>query len=225
MLKIAIIIGSTRPGRNGEAVAKWVHGIAQTRNEGEFELVDLKDFNLPLLDEPASSMGHTVNLTPKSGPPKKVESSTALFTSPRSTTTASPGRSRMPSIFSFASWNNKAAGFVSYGGIGGARAVEQLRLVYRPRCKSPRCATKSCFLYLPTLKTSASSSRTPDTRSQSMQCSTRSAWSGALKTLRGTEARSLFSTQTRTGAARRELRAASDQASAWMRWRTRKWAD
>jgi NAD(P)H-dependent FMN reductase len=52
MLKIAIIIGSTRPGRNGEAVAKWVYEVAQRRNDAEFELVDIKDFNLPLLDEP-----------------------------------------------------------------------------------------------------------------------------------------------------------------------------
>src|SRR5438046_1556255 len=51
MLKIAIILGSTRPGRNGEAVAKWVHEIAKKRTDAEFELVDIKDFNLPLLDE------------------------------------------------------------------------------------------------------------------------------------------------------------------------------
>ena len=51
-LRIAIIIGSTRPGRNGEAVAKWVYEIAQKRTDAEFELVDIKDFNLPLLDEP-----------------------------------------------------------------------------------------------------------------------------------------------------------------------------
>ena len=51
MLKIAIIIGSTRPGRNGEAVAKWVHKVAKKRSDAEFELVDIKDFNLPLLDE------------------------------------------------------------------------------------------------------------------------------------------------------------------------------
>jgi NAD(P)H-dependent FMN reductase len=44
-------IGSTRPGRNGEAVAKWVYKNAQKRNDAEFELVDIKDFNLPLLDE------------------------------------------------------------------------------------------------------------------------------------------------------------------------------
>src|SRR5437763_6013713 len=52
MLRIAIIIGSTRPGRNGEAVGKWVYEIAQKRSDAEFELVDIKDFNLPLLDEP-----------------------------------------------------------------------------------------------------------------------------------------------------------------------------
>ena len=54
MLRIAIIIGSTRPGRKGETVAKWVYEIAQERSDAEFELVDIKDFNLPLLDEPVS---------------------------------------------------------------------------------------------------------------------------------------------------------------------------
>jgi NAD(P)H-dependent FMN reductase len=54
MLRIAIIIGSTRPGRKGEAVATWVYEIAQKRTDAEFELVDIKDFNLPLLDEPGS---------------------------------------------------------------------------------------------------------------------------------------------------------------------------
>jgi NAD(P)H-dependent FMN reductase len=52
--EIAIIIGSTRPGRNGEAVAKWVYEVAKKRGDAEFELVDIKDFNLPLLDEPVS---------------------------------------------------------------------------------------------------------------------------------------------------------------------------
>ena len=51
MLRIAIIIGSTRPGRKAEAVAKWVYEISQTRSDAEFEVVDIKDFNLPLLDE------------------------------------------------------------------------------------------------------------------------------------------------------------------------------
>src|SRR5689334_21466773 len=58
MLKVAIIIGSTRPGRKAEAVARWVHELAKKRDDAEFELVDIQDFNLPLLDEPVPpSMG------------------------------------------------------------------------------------------------------------------------------------------------------------------------
>ena len=52
MLNVAVIVGSTRPGRNGEAVARWVYEIAKGRTNVRFELIDLKDFNLPLLDEP-----------------------------------------------------------------------------------------------------------------------------------------------------------------------------
>ena len=51
MLKIAVIVGSTRPGRVGESVAKWVYEVANKRSDAEFDLVDIKDFNLPLLDE------------------------------------------------------------------------------------------------------------------------------------------------------------------------------
>ncbi|HVL59628.1 MAG TPA: NAD(P)H-dependent oxidoreductase, partial [Burkholderiaceae bacterium] len=52
MIDVAIILGSTRPGRNGESVAKWVHELATKRKDARFELLDLKDFELPLLDEP-----------------------------------------------------------------------------------------------------------------------------------------------------------------------------
>ena len=58
IIKVAIILGSTRPGRNGEAVGQWIHEIAKKRSDADFEFVDIKDFNLPLLDEPIPpSMG------------------------------------------------------------------------------------------------------------------------------------------------------------------------
>jgi NAD(P)H-dependent FMN reductase len=58
MLKVGIIVGSTRPGRKAEAVARWVHEIARKRTDADFEVVDIQDFNLPLLDEPVPpSMG------------------------------------------------------------------------------------------------------------------------------------------------------------------------
>jgi NAD(P)H-dependent FMN reductase len=51
MTRLGIIIGSTRPGRNGAAVAQWVHEVAAQRTDAEFELVDFVDYELPHLDE------------------------------------------------------------------------------------------------------------------------------------------------------------------------------
>ena len=129
MLKIAIIIGSTRPGRNGEAVAKWVDGLAQKRNDAEFELVDIKDFNLPLLDEPVTpSMGQYSKPHTKTWAAKVGSFDGFVFVTPEYNHGIS-GALKNAIDFLFAEWKNKDAGFVSYGGAGGARAVEQLRLI------------------------------------------------------------------------------------------------
>src|SRR5437763_5273900 len=59
MLKVGIITGSTRPNRKSRDVATWVLEIARKRSDAEYELVDIKDFELPLLDEPMPpSMGN-----------------------------------------------------------------------------------------------------------------------------------------------------------------------
>ena len=52
MIDVGIIIGSTRPGRKAEDVARWIYGIARDRSDARFELVDIRDYGLPLLDEP-----------------------------------------------------------------------------------------------------------------------------------------------------------------------------
>ncbi|PJJ61392.1 NADPH-dependent FMN reductase [Compostimonas suwonensis] len=129
MPKIAIIIGSTRPGRNGEAVARWVHEIASQRTEVDYELVDLLDYDLPHLDEalpPAYgqySQEHT-----KKWAAKIAEFDGYIFVTPEYNHSTS-GALKNAIDFLSAEWNNKAAGFVSYGVFGGSRAVEHLRLV------------------------------------------------------------------------------------------------
>jgi NAD(P)H-dependent FMN reductase len=129
MLKIAIIIGSTRPGRNGEAVAKWVDEIAQKRTDAEFELVDIQDFDLPLLDEPMPPiMGQYSKPHTEAWAAKIGSFDGYVFVTPEYNHGIS-GALKNAIDFLFGEWNNKAAGFVSYGGAGGARAVEQLRLV------------------------------------------------------------------------------------------------
>jgi len=129
MLRIAIIIGSTRPGRKAEAVAKWVYEIAQNRSDAEFELVDIKDFDLPLLDEPVSAiMGQYTHQHTKIWSAKIASFDAYVFVTPEYNHGTS-GALKNAIDFLYHEWVNKAAGFVSYGGAAGARAVEQLRLV------------------------------------------------------------------------------------------------
>jgi NAD(P)H-dependent FMN reductase len=129
MMRIAIIIGSTRPGRKAEAVAKWVCEIAQNRSDVEFELVDIKDFNLPLLDEPLSPiMGQYTHQHTKDWSAKIASFDAYVFVTPEYNH-ATSGALKNAVDFLYHEWVNKAAGFVGYGGAGGARAVEQLRLV------------------------------------------------------------------------------------------------
>src|SRR3979411_1417354 len=121
MLRIAVIIGSTRPGRKGEAVAKWVYEIAQKRSDAEFELVDIKDFNLPLLDEPVPPiMGQYSKPHTKAWAAKIGSFDAYVFVTPEYNHGIS-GALKNAIDFLFAEWNNKAAGFVSYGGASGAR--------------------------------------------------------------------------------------------------------
>jgi NAD(P)H-dependent FMN reductase len=127
--KIAIILGSTRPGRNGEAVATWVQDIASRRSDADFELVDLADFPLPHLDEPVpASMGAYSNEHTKQWAAKIAEFDGFVFVTPEYNHSTS-GVLKNALDYIYAEWNNKAAAFVSYGSAGGARAVEHLRLI------------------------------------------------------------------------------------------------
>ena len=129
MLKIAVIIGSTRPGRVGESVAKWVYELAKKRTEAEFELVDIKNFNLPLLDEPVPpSMGQYSQPHTKKWAAKIDSFDGYVFVTPEYNHGIC-GALKNAIDFLFREWNNKAAGFVGYGSVGGVRAVEHLRLV------------------------------------------------------------------------------------------------
>lgn len=129
MLRIAIITGSTRPGRNNEAVARWVHEIAQKRSDAEFELVDIKDYNLPLLDEPIPPSMRSYSNPHTKAWSEKIDSFDAfVFVSPEYNHGIS-GALKNAIDFLYHEWVNKAAGFVGYGSAGGVRAVESLRLV------------------------------------------------------------------------------------------------
>jgi len=129
MPRIGIILGSTRPNRNGEQVARWALDIASQRTDGEFELVDLRDYPLPHLDEAMpASLGQYAHDHTKEWAQKIASFDGFVIVTPEYNHSTS-GVLKNAIDYLYAEWNNKAVGFISYGGAGGARAAEHLRLV------------------------------------------------------------------------------------------------
>jgi NAD(P)H-dependent FMN reductase len=126
-LKIAIIVGSTRPGRNGKAVADWVAGRAKGRTAADYELVDLADYPLPHFDQALPpAMGQYTGDHAKAWAAKIGGYDGFIFVTPEYNHSTS-GVLKNAIDYLHTEWNNKAAGFVGYGALGGARAIEHLR--------------------------------------------------------------------------------------------------
>ncbi|GAF45433.1 NADPH-dependent FMN reductase [Rhodococcus wratislaviensis] len=129
MTKIAVILASTRPGRNGAPVAQWVYDHAKQRSDADYELIDIADYNLPHLDEAVPpSMGQYSQPHTQRWADKIASFDGFIFVTPEYNHSTS-GALKNAIDFLYAEWNNKAAGFVSYGSAGGTRAVEHLQLV------------------------------------------------------------------------------------------------
>ncbi len=126
-IKIAIILGSTRPGRKGKGVADWVADKAAERTAAEYELVDLADNPLPHIDEPMPpTLGQYVGEHTKAWAETIASYDGFVFVTPEYNHSTS-GVLKNAIDYLYAEWNNKAAAFVSYGSLGGARAIEHLR--------------------------------------------------------------------------------------------------
>lgn len=128
-LRIAIITGSTRPRRQSETVARWVYEIAAKHEDAIVEVVDIAEQALPLFDEPIPPMaGRYINQHTQKWANTIASFDAFIFVTPeynRSTSAAL----KNALDYLFAEWNDKAAGFVSYGFAGGIRAAEHLRQI------------------------------------------------------------------------------------------------
>lgn len=187
MLRIGIILGSTRPNRNGEAVAKWVNEIAQKRSDAEFELVDIKDFNLPLLDEPVPPSRGQYSKEHTKVWAAKIDSFDAyVFVTPEYNHGTSAALKNAID-FLFKEWNNKAAGFVGYGSALGARAVESLRLVMGEIKVADVRAQVGLSLFTDFENFSVFKPAPQHEKSVNAMIDEVIAWGGALKTLRERE--------------------------------------
>jgi NAD(P)H-dependent FMN reductase len=131
MKKILIILSSTRPVRNGEKVSNWVLEESKLSNlDLEFEILDLRELNLPFLDEPE---------TPNSGQPyvhehtknwsKIVNEASGFIIVTPEYNGGYPASLKNALDFLYNEWTNKPVGIVGYGGGGASRSVKQLKEV------------------------------------------------------------------------------------------------
>jgi NAD(P)H-dependent FMN reductase len=126
--KIALVIGSTREGRFADKPAEWFLQLAAERTDLEFETVDLRDFPLPHFDEVTSSLyAPSKNEVAKRWQARMAEFDGFVFTAAEYSR-GPTGVLKNALDYAYTEWNRKPVGFIGYGGVGGARAVEQLRL-------------------------------------------------------------------------------------------------
>lgn len=120
-LNIGIILGSTREGRVSPQVGEWIKGIADKREDANYEIVDIADYQLPFL-------GTTDGTEPGIAEwNEKLNSLDGFVFIVREYNHSITGALKNALDFAREAWNNKAAGIVSYGSTGGARAAEHLR--------------------------------------------------------------------------------------------------
>jgi NAD(P)H-dependent FMN reductase len=127
--KIGIIISTTREGRFGDRPTQWLLDLATTRGGAEFEIVDLRDYPLPFFNEPASP----AYVPPENEIAQKLGAKLAAFggyifiTAEYNHGIPAVLKNALDHVYS--QFNRKPVAFVGYGGVGAARAIEQLRLV------------------------------------------------------------------------------------------------
>jgi len=126
--KLAVVIGSIRPNRFADHPAQRIAQVARQRGDFDVEVIDLKDYPMPLFGEEASpAWAPSKNEVARRWQQKVAGFDAYVFTA------AEYNRGPAPVLknaldYAYREWSNKPVAFVGYGGVGGARAVEQLRL-------------------------------------------------------------------------------------------------
>lgn len=125
--RIAVIIGSTRKARFADKPAAWLMEQLAKRDDMEFELLDLRDFDLPLFDEVASNLWVPSENEKAVAWQKKIGGFDGyIFLTPEYNHSVN-GALKNALDQAYKEWNRKPAAAMGYGGVGAARAIEHLR--------------------------------------------------------------------------------------------------
>ncbi len=121
MLKIGIVLGSTREGRVSPQVGEWVKELADKRGDAEYKIIDIAEFKLPLLGEAGGDASGAAAWS------AQINDCDGFVFIAQEYNHSITGALKNALDYLRDEWNNKAAGIVSYGSVGGARATEHLR--------------------------------------------------------------------------------------------------
>jgi len=130
-LSIKIIAGSTREGRFSDKAAAWIAEELNKQDGVMVEVLDLRDYEMPFFNEP---MGPSAIKEPYANEAvarftKKIAEGDAFVMVTPEYNHSTSGVLKNALDWVYYEWNNKPVSFVSYGSVGGARAIEQLRLI------------------------------------------------------------------------------------------------
>mgnify|MGYP001214720146 FL=1 len=175
-LNIGIILGSTRDGRVSPQVGEWVKGIADERGDANYEIVDIKDYQLPLMGE-----AETEGIDKWNEKLDRLDGFVFIVQEYNHSISAS-----LKNALDLAreAWNNKAAGIVSYGSTGGARAAEHLRGILAELMVADVRAHPTLSLFTDFENFSTFKPQELHLQNVNMMLDQVNAWSGALKPLR-----------------------------------------
>jgi NAD(P)H-dependent FMN reductase len=126
--KIGVIVGSTRPGRFADHPAKWIKELAEKRGDIEIEMLDLRDWPLPFFEEEMSPAYAPSKNEVAQRWQRKIDSLDGFIVTAAEYNRGPTAVLKNALDYGYREWNRKPIAFVGYGGVGGARAVEQLRL-------------------------------------------------------------------------------------------------
>ncbi|GGG34090.1 NADPH-dependent FMN reductase [Chelatococcus composti] len=129
MLRLNVIIASTRPGRVGPSVARWFHEFAVKQGLFDTHLVDLADFDLPVYDEPNHPrLGKYEHAHTRRWSESVAAADAFVFVTPEYNYGPTPALLNALN-YVYSEWGYKPCSFVSYGGVsGGLRAVQMTKL-------------------------------------------------------------------------------------------------
>ena len=175
-LNIGIILGSTRQGRVSPQVGEWVKEIADKRGDANYEIVDIADFKLPFLGEADAPGIATWN--------EKLANLDGFVFIVQEYNHSITGALKNALDLAREAWNNKAAGIVSYGSTGGARAAEHLRGIMGELMIADVRTHPTLSLFTDFENGSVFKPQALHLDNVNLMLDQVNAWSGALKTVR-----------------------------------------